>query len=169
MCPSHSEISHLQNENEKSAFLDGIFKHMHHAVRTVGKRMLPLPEHKKPHLFPAPRGSLIYRKAQRHLGSPFLLSLLVLLANITFSSFRFRKGRLDTSLLTVSALASWKGHGKHLGPNTFSPKTNGCKTRTSKEKFQEEIKVIFAGYLHVYIAWFSPHSGNETPACEDSD
>lgn len=56
-----------------------------------------------------------------------------------------------------------------MDPNTVSPKTNGCKTHSSKEKFQEEIKVIFAGYLYVYIAWFSPHSGNETPACEDFD
>lgn len=115
MCPSHSEISHLQNENEKSAFQDGIFKHMHHAARTVGKRKLPLPAHKKRHLLPAPCGSLICKNTQKPTVSPFSASCFSQ-QTLHFSLFQLIRGLLDTSLLTSLSCVSLKWTWKTLGP-----------------------------------------------------
>lgn len=89
-----------------------------------GKESSPYWSIKKPHLFPAPHGSVICRKAQKtYTLATIPYRILVLSLNITFSSFQLIKGQLDTSLLHQSELCLVEmGYVKVLVPKTFSPR-----------------------------------------------
>lgn len=100
-----------------------------------GKESSPYWSIKKPHLFPAPHGSVICRKAQKHIVFPLSRTESWFShQNITFSSFQLIKGQLDISILHQSQLGLVEmGHVKVLVPKILSPETNSFKIRASDE------------------------------------
>ena len=98
-----------------------------------GKQSSPYWSIKKPPLFPAPHGSVICRKAQKHIVFPLSRTESWFShQNIAFSSFQLIKGQLDISLLRQSQLCLVEvGHVKVLVPKTLSPETNGFKIHAS--------------------------------------
>ena len=110
-----------------------------------GKESSPYWSINKPHRFPAPHGSVICRKAQKHIVFPLSCTQSWFShQNIPFSSFQLIKGQLDISLLHQPQL--WlveMGHGKVLVPKTLSPETKDFKIHASKGEIYKEIKIIF--------------------------
>lgn len=98
-----------------------------------GKESSPYWSIKKPLLFPAPHGSVICRKARKHIVFPLSCKESWFShQNSPFSSFQLIKGQLDISLLHQPQLCLVEmGHVKVLVPKTFSPETNGFTIRAS--------------------------------------
>lgn len=120
---------------------------MHHAVCTVGKKKLPLLEHKTPLPFPAPHGSIRCRKAQQHIVFPLSLTESWFShQNIAVSSFQLIKGQLDISLLHQSQLCLVEmEHGKVLIPKTLSSETSSFKSHASYHEIWK--KKFFCTYV----------------------
>lgn len=129
-----------------------------------GQESSPYWSIKKPHLFPAPHGSVICRKARKHIVFPLSCTESWFShQNITFSSFQLIKGQLDISLLHQSLLSSWNGACKGLGPkDTFTRNKrfyNPCLWRRNlKKKQKSSLKCVS---LCNWI-WFSQHRSTQT-------
>lgn len=122
-----------------------------------GKESSPYWSINKPHRFPAPHGSVICRKAQKHIVFPLSCRQSWFShQNIPFSSFQLIKGQLDISLLHQPQL--WlveMGHGKVLVPKTLSPETKDLKIHASKgEIYKRNKNNLWSVYIYMLVFGF---------------
>lgn len=130
-----------------------------------GQESSPYWSIKKPHLFPAPHGSVICRKARKHIVFPLSRTESWFShQNITFSSFQLIKGQLDISLLHQPQLCLVEmGHAKVLVPKTLSPETNGLTTHASEEEIWKRSKNSSLKCVSMCASvWFSQHTHTYT-------
>lgn len=161
MCPSHGEISPTCKMKWKVCILDGVFKHMHYAVCTGGKRKAPYWSINKPHIAScSPMARLHAGRHRKHIVFPLSCTQSWFSQqNIPFSSFQLIKISAGHFIIApASALTSWKwGMGRSWSRKRHSLpwRQKILKFMPLREKFTKEVKnTLWSVYIYIPVYGF---------------